>query len=356
MSKVRILKMLPLLLAVSSAISPPVFANTAMVSAISKLHSGGEIETAVTELAGFSEQDIEIFKESEGKVESIQLLESSLSRVVALTQKEEMKGAAYIALRNLAQLLTPERVESYRLIETTLLGEVTASNLEQRHRDRAALALERLPALSENTVDAIIQTTENDTNPPTSAVKILAKHFSVNDRAKVALLELAQSQDHRKRRLFAQEIIVSREPDDQIINRLTEMAKSDPDVQTRSWAIGAFRTGYKLGDKQLSSVIEILSNKVRDEAETIQNRELAVASLSTLIREEPREYTDVLVEIAKDSKLNTDLRANAIGVLPFASRYSTETGTVLEELQASGDAIISAASKRALEILEKRSR
>ena len=196
---------------------------------------------------------------------------------------------------------------------------------------------------------------KNDAEPSKSAFTLLVKNCHREKLAKDALLELSASSDSRKRRLVAQEIVLSRNPGDELLEQLVKLTDSDPDEQVRSWAIGAFRTGYELRPELLNRLVAILSRTIRDSAEPPQNRQLAIGSLATLIRSAP-EHILVLVEVCTDEQLSPELRGDAIGALPFASKYSPNIRTVLDDLAKSNDKLISDAGARGLSILEKRSK
>lgn len=139
-----------------------------------------------------------------------------------------------------------------------------------------------------------------------------------------------------------------------MLEQLVELAGTDPEEKVRFAAIWAFRADYALKDSLLERLVPVLSRVAHNSAEPFQNKQIAIASLATLMRRAPKHLT-VLMDICQDKSIASAVRVEAIGELPWASKYSSEIRPILGDLAQSDDEKIRNAGLRGLRILDKRS-
>ena len=315
--------------------------------------SGTVSEESIADLSRLTSQQIKSANEGPGAASLKRSIETSLPDIIRATARSESRGMALRALGNAAQLLSSERATSYELAEKTLVKALANTDYEARHRESAALALEGLPTLQESTINDVVQSVRDSHAPPRSAVAVMAKYSGKNANARAGLLELARNNEDRKRRLFAQQVVLRRDLDSGLLEELAALAIGDPDPDVRSWATSAFRVGYDLDEELSARLVAAFSQVIVDPAQSFDYREVTIGSLATLVRSEP-EHLEVLKAICAETVVESRIRASAIGVLPFASRYAPDIRSFLEALSASGDGAVSEAVARATEIMDRR--
>ncbi len=284
-----------------------------------------------------------------------QSLEGILPSVVEAVSHEDSRGIALNALGSIAQLIGPEHAKAYKSIEDHLFMAMTNRSYEVRHRDTAGLALEGLSELHETTVTDIANSARSEPNPSKSLFSLLAKNCNRYEVARKALLKLSKDTDSRKRMLVARELVLTREPGDALIEQLANLAQSDSDDSVRFSAIWTLRSGYTLSPELSSRLVTTLAKVIPNTAEPLQNRQAAIGTLSRLVQTEPK-YLSVLAEICQDESIASSLRGDAIAMLPWASRYSSEVRPIIEAIAQDEDKIIRGAGERGLKIMDRDSR
>jgi hypothetical protein len=282
-------------------------------------------------------------------------LKALVPTVMNEVDREEHRSEALSALGAVGELLGPENSEMYLRIEQRLLEALKEDSYEQRHRDRAGRVLERLPEVDESTIMELVRLVNEDPIVLKSSVRILARNYQRYELARKTLLEISRSSSVEKRAAFARESIGVDRPEDELLTRLVELVDNESDDEVKYWAICAFRADFPMEPEICERLVSSLAGIALDVSEPTRTRQVAISSLSTVVRKEPKYLSEFLV-VCRAETLSTTLREGVIALLPWASQYSPEIRPILEEFSSASDSSIARAGDRALKDLNSQQR